>query len=257
MTFDASSLQSAMRRLAAQSGKTKRELCETAAKGFVRDVVAITPPASKGVSGTSAKKAGERTIATDVARIFKPASPEVIASLAAQGGSIVEKFGHKGAKALGEVETRVLSRSEMPAWHAARRRADGRVMAINRDATTGLRKRDLRGLDTGVVSKADFNWFVRTLQKAVGILAAGWNAAARHLKVNLPAWVRRHGDSNGAVSVAVTPTTFRLELTNAVGFVENVKGYARRIQKAVDYQAGKMQRQADYLVAKALRAAGW
>lgn len=257
MKFDASRLQTAIKRLAAQSTKTKREICQMAAKGFVRDVVAITPPASQGVTGSAAKKKGEATIAKDVSRIFLKASPAVIAALQEQGGSRREQFGHKGAAALGQVETRVLHRGAMAQWHADRRRSDGRVMAINRDATTGLRKRDLRGLDVGIVSAADYNWFLKVLEKAVGILAAGWNKAADFLSVRLPAWVRRHGDSDGQVTVVVTSTSFRLELTNAVGFVGNVKGYARRIQRAVDYQAGKMERQADYLVKKALRAAGW
>jgi hypothetical protein len=39
--------------------KLKAEIVKTAAKGFVKDVVSITPPASKGSTGAAARKAGE------------------------------------------------------------------------------------------------------------------------------------------------------------------------------------------------------
>jgi len=90
----------------------------------------------------------------------------------------------------------------------------------------------------------------------VGWLASGWNPAAKKLGVRLPAWITRHSGSGGII-----PTNdgrrFRLELTNAVKFVGGVKNYEGRIRKAILYQANAMQRQADYLLQKAVEKAGF
>ena len=40
-------------------------------------------------------------------------------------------------------------------------------------------------------------------------------------------------------------------------YVENVKGYDYRIKKALDYQAAAMNREADYLLKKQIKAAGF
>jgi hypothetical protein len=50
---------------------------------------------------------------------------------------------------------------------------------------------------------------------------------------------------------------FILAVTNAVPFVGNVSGYANRIQKLIDYQARKLERQAEHLLKKAVKKAGF
>ena len=72
--FDMSGLQRAIKDLRPQVQKSKAELVEQAAKGFVKNVVAITPPASKGVSGSKAKQQGEQAIKSDLARIMVAAA---------------------------------------------------------------------------------------------------------------------------------------------------------------------------------------
>lgn len=267
-SFDTSEIRRAAARLAGETKKTKKEWVETAARGFVKDVVAITPPGSPGNSGSGAKKAGETAIASDAARIFQPMSPAAIRQIQDfQGRESASQFGHKGAAALGEVRDVVLSFGQMAAFHQARRKANGRVSGggqggrLNReraaDLTTGLRRKDLRSLDIGIVEKSDYVRFITLLQKNVGRLAAGWNKAAALLGVRLPAWVRRHGDSAGEAGVTVTNTLFRLTVSNAVKFVGNVRAYDRRVQAALNLQAAKMNRQADFLMKKALKRAGW
>lgn len=268
MKFDYSKLQNAMREFARDSGRSKHEVCRMAARGFVKDVVSITPPASKGVAGMAAKKAGEAAIVRDLQRIFLVMGDAQINQFTnATGGTQVEDFGHRGAKSIGQVTTKVLSRGEMAVWHGSRRGSDGRVKGggkggmLNRirasALTTGLKKSDLPALDVGIVRKADFDWFAKTLQKMVGFLSAGWNAAAQKLGVKLPAWVKRHGTSFGEHKVTETATTLRIELSNTVGFVGNVKAYEGRVQKAINYQARKMGRQVDALLRKRLRKAGF
>ena len=67
-------IQRGIKALAPQVKKSRRELAEEAARGFVKEVVAITPPASKGKRGSAAKKAGEGAIIADLARVMVAAA---------------------------------------------------------------------------------------------------------------------------------------------------------------------------------------
>lgn len=268
MNFDMTNLRKAVKALAAETGRTKMDLMNQAAKGFVRNVILITPPASKSNTGTDAKKAGEMAIATDVARIFMPLSTNSLNAIVAfQGAESRSTFGHKGAKALGTVVDVVLARAQMAAFHSKRRNADGRVggpkkgSGTNRDRaahlTTGLRKKDLQNLDLGLVSKGDYDWFLKLLQKNVGYLAAGWNKAAAKLGVSVPAWIKRHQDAPGVCEVTISLTHFRIVISNAVPFVGNVRGIDERIEHALNYGARGMERQAKFLMDRAKRKAGF
>ena len=114
-----------------------------------------------------------------------------------------------------------------------------------------------KGDDIALVPKNVMEEVRKILKRQIGVLAAGWNTAAQKLGVKLPAWVTRHGTAYGEVVLTITATTFRLELSNVVQFVENVRGYESRVQRAIDFQTRKMEREADYLLKKALRKAGW
>ena len=97
----------------------------------------------------------------------------------------------------------------------------------------------------------------KRLKKDVGLLAAGWISPRRKLKVRLPSWVTRHGKVHGEFSVQSHGSRFILAVTNAVPFVGNVRGYANRIQKVLDYQARKLERQVEHLLKKAVKKAGF
>ena len=68
--FDLREIQRAIKKLAPQVKQSRRELTEQAARGFVKEVVGITPPAGKGKRGSAAKKAGEASIKYDLARVM-------------------------------------------------------------------------------------------------------------------------------------------------------------------------------------------
>lgn len=74
LRFDLKPIQRGIKALAPQVKKSRRELAEEAARGFVKEVVAITPPASKGKRGSAAKKAGEGAILVDLARVMVAAA---------------------------------------------------------------------------------------------------------------------------------------------------------------------------------------
>ena len=218
--FDMSGLRRAIKALQPQVQKTKSELVEQAAKGFVKNVVAITPPASKGVSGSKAKQQGEQAIKSDLARIMVATA----------------RKKDRDARAA------VASPEELH-----RRFRDKRTGRVN----PGGLKSPYR------VSKSELLALQRRLLKEVGWLSAGWNEGALKLGVRLPAWVSRHGSGRGSVSIINSGATFRITIANEVGFVGSVKGFSRRVQSAIDLQANAMRRQAEHLMKKGIRKAGF
>src|SRR5438093_12671996 len=70
LRFDLREIKRAIKNLEPQVQKSRRELTEQAARGFVKEVVAITPPAGKGKKASAAKKAGEQAIKSDLARVM-------------------------------------------------------------------------------------------------------------------------------------------------------------------------------------------
>jgi hypothetical protein len=218
--FDMRRLEKAIKDLRPHVRKTRAELVEDAAKGFVKRVVAITPPASKGVSGSKAKQQGDQAIKSDLARIMVAAARK------------------------SERDTRAAAASPEELHRRFRDKRTGRI-------NPGALKRPYR------VGKTELLALQRRLLKEVGWLAAGWNEAAKKLGVRLPAWVARHGSGRGSIGISNGATRFRITIANEVGFVGNVKGFSRRIQSAINLQANAMKRQAEHLLKKGIRKAGW
>ena len=214
--FDMRRLQQAIKNLEPHVKKSRKDLVEQAAKGFVKAVATVTPPASKGATGSSAKKQGEAAITNDLAKVMVAVRSRRNAQLQS-AADIYKRF---------------------------------------RDTRTGrINPRNLQ--NPYPVSSAEYNALRKTLLARVGWLASGWNAAAQKLGVRLPAWITRHGTGAGIILVTSDGRRFRIEISNAVKFVGSVKDLDRRIQKAVDYQANAMQRQADFLLKKAVKKAGF
>lgn len=57
----------------------------------------------------------------------------------------------------------------------------------------------------------------------------------------------------GSINITRAGSKFRITIANEVRFVGNVKGFAGRIQSAINHQANAMRRLADYLLRKALK----
>ena len=75
-SFDTSEIHKALKRLDSLRKETKQELTERAARGFVKALITITPPASKSNTGSSAKKAGETAIDIDTKLTMEPCTEE-------------------------------------------------------------------------------------------------------------------------------------------------------------------------------------
>lgn len=111
--------------------------------------------------------------------------------------------------------------SQSPA--AARREWQGRIthyFETHRVTRKGYRKEDkLRRL-------------LSHKKKALGREAAGWNAAANRLKASrMPAWVKRHGESEGRCLIRRSGTHLVISVTNSVPYNEEMT--RRRAQFAL------------------------
>ena len=216
MKLDMRQIQRAIKNLEPVVKKSRQELVEQAAKGFVKTIASITPPGSQGATGSTAKKQGEAAISNDLAKVMKAVRSKRNAQLQSPQ-DIYKRF---------------------------------------RDQRTGrINPRNLQ--KPYPVPGAEFNALKKTLLGRVGWLASGWNAAAQKLGVRLPAWISRHGTGAGVIIVTSDGRRFRIEISNAVKYAGSVKDLDRRIQKAVTYQANAMQRQADFLLHKAVKKAGF
>lgn len=211
-----------MDRLAKAKRVTSKAVCVSATRGFLKNIIELTPPAHSGVTGNAAKKAGEQTVQNDVLKLVQPVTAE---------GKDVRSILAPAAEILA-------------AHERSRKGARGRVNPRNR--------REKLFASNGVV-----NGVIRLLQKSVGILAAGWVKACAKYKVSMPAWMKRHGAANGAAFETNTLTRFRVTVANEVPFVGDVKDFNRRVEKAVEYQENAMNREADFLLKKAIKEAGF
>lgn len=195
------------------------EATRQAARGFLRREIAITPPASEGTTGLSARRQGERKIDRELARVFVPVR-------------LKHKRREEFPDVVGIYQQQVLPRK-------GRRGAIGRPL--------GQRYH---------VDQEKFNALRESLVANVGLLASGWNAAAGVLGVPVPAWIARHGLANGACEVLVEENRIVIVLTNAVSYARDVDGYERRTRAALEYQAAAFEREVEFLLEKSVHAAG-
>lgn len=267
--IDDSRFQRAFAELSKTSKRSPIDLMMAQAKGFVKRVIAITPP-MQGTIGSDAKDHAAALINYDLRKIFSPGSPEFLDRFERfYGGPVAnELWGHQGAAGLGFVYTRILRRDEMEKWHQDRKNSQGRVSSVegkiwksgsgrdlsntstNRERaqrlTTGVRSRDLHLLDIGLVKNSDFSWFKNKVAKRIGKLASGWNRSAELLGYRPPAWVRRHGNDRGRCQITIRDGSITITLINASRYADEVKGLARRVQEALDHQAAAIERRLDF-----------
>lgn len=251
ITLDSSAFERALRLFMEGSKRSAAVVLQQQAKLFVADVVSITPPAhakkdrfgfidekNPMITGAAAKKHGENVIRGDISRIIKPMPLRQLARL---GEEWEGDFGHTGAKKIGIIKRKVIrDAGELARWHRSRRNWRGRVPNINKLATTGIRKRDLRYLDIAFVPPSLYKEHVKKQIAKVGLLASGWCAAAARLGLRLPAWITRHGTGRGGVRVSLSGWNLRITVANNVPFGDRVAGLERRMQSSLDNRAKRM-----------------
>ena len=223
MHFDTSGITKAIEQLRPLVKKTKEQMVREAAKSFVVTMLEITPPASKGKTGSKAKAQGQQTIVSDLAKIMV------------------------AVRKKSEMDTRATTASPE---ELHRRFRDARTGRVNRRALAHPYK----------VKSTELNALKAKLWARVGWLAAGWNKAAGKLGLSgrqWPSWIARHGSGKGFCNITQSSGRFRIEVANTVPYAVNVKDLDRRIEAAIKYTEFALLRQVEPMLKKALAKAGF
>lgn len=218
-------LQKAFKRFSAEDKKAVlQETVRKDAIGFVRDVVAITPPGHQGkklVSGSNGKaavEAGRNKIKHDLLHIIHPIQDDVINKALSydQGFSDNVRLWVNKAKEVYGVE-RALFRPDATIEtiydHHRRYFRKGRM------TQAGKFTRDIgrwKFVDRLVIRESTWLKYLEYVWEKMGILAGGWNEAANQLKVRLPKIAKRH--SSGNFLQIHKPDGYTIKITNTITF---------------------------------------
>jgi len=267
LQLDTSKLQKKMRLVPREVPKIMQKVVETDARGFVKDIIAITPP-SQGRANKESQRRGEGAIEADLlglkggrskeqrtAGVFVVMDAALLAKNAAvsKNGTTVRLFVAKDGTVYGcdrQFYRPNASIAEMHAHHQSMRsKSNGRV------ATRGGSTRDVgrwKFLNQMVVSRTAYLRYEKAVLKTVGKLAAGFNAAAQALRVSVPAWIKRHGSKNSVIRMQRGIASFRITITNKAKH-----GSANDLPRRMAYvlESVKRQRRAQHTLKHALRAA--
>lgn len=228
----------ALLRYAEVMGRTLAGTVERAAKGVTRRVISITPPASQGMTGAAAYRAGRTRIANQMSALLAPVKLK-------GRRKITTVFGHRLKRPV-YVQTK-----ELHPDVAGLYRANTRTL---RDGV-GVRLKNYRPGKKFYVDTRKFAALLQARQSRVGLLASGWSAAAQALDVPLQQWISRHGAARGTIKQDLRSAQMRITVRNeAPGLPANLAAELdRRIGYAVRYQADAMRREMDYYAGKVAR----
>lgn len=237
------------------SAVEKKQIMETTlrndVKGFVRDVIAITPPGHKenkivsGSKGEAAVKAARSSIRTDLiggkrgggayrGGVFTVLDDKwITAALANEPNprGYRRLFTKRDGTVYGTEETMFkpfASIGEMYDHHH-------RYYKNGRMSSAGGKTRDVgrwKFIDRMVVSREAFERYFEYVCEKIGILAGGWGAAAKEFKVTMPKIARRH--STGQCSPPqIRDDHWSVRIENTVGYATEAD-MNRRIDFALD-----------------------
>lgn len=235
---------------------------KTQCKGLMRYVIDNTPPAGKYGRGRAAKDIGRSAIRRDLigyggfqrhqkrAGIFTVLSDSLIDSAietgAYEGGDNVRLWVAKDGRVYGTQRHFFrpdASMGEMREHHQ-------RYFKNGEMSAAGSYTREIgrwKWIDQMVVRESTFNRYLRSVERKVGIYAAGWRPSAQALGVTSPVYMRSHS-ATGAVEFRMNAENLSFIAINAVGFGKVDRTVAKRIEYAAQYQINSMERQIAALI---------
>lgn len=210
--------------------RTFPEVLQRGARGVVRRVLAITPPAEgpnanqTGTLGNDSKVRGNRAIERDIRRIFVP----------------VRLKGKRKEKLV-----------DLAQVH--------RIGLLNKRPGKQMRRHFMTpfGSTPLWVDVRKYNQLATDLRSHVGRLAAGWVPAAQALGVSTPAWVTRHGAGRGTFKAEYDSELLYISAVNLASRFAPADELRRRIPYALQYQANAMHREMQHLLIKRARECGF
>ena len=202
-----------------------REATHATGKGITRRVLDLTPPASAGVTGAAAARAGRQKISRQMHAVMAPVRL-------------------KGRRAIRVVFGRKLAR---PVYVPTKERhpdVAGLYSSRTRVASSGFGIRAIVGGAKAYVDVRKFQAVLKGREKAVGRLASGWAAAAGALDVPVQNWIGRHGASRGTVRIDTAGDRMKIVVQNLAPDVPPAvrAELVRRLVSAVEYQTAAMGR---------------
>ncbi len=217
-----------LKKVPEHSARIIEQVVETDAKGFLKDIVAITPP-SMGKADKQSQKRGEMAIIHELlgqkggnnirtGGVFVVIADEILAKASTGKEEYVRLFARKDGTVYG-CDTRYYqpkaSIDDMFAYHQSKRLKSGKI------STAGGRTRDIgrwKFIEQMVVSVTAWKRYQKWICARVGMLAGGFNAAAAKLGISLPAWIKRHGTGRGAVEIKRSRGHFTITIRNSVKY---------------------------------------
>ena len=226
ITVDTRKFDQALKAFALVAKKDLEAAFRQQMKGVAEELINVTPPSHKGVTGAAAKRHGEQAIINNISKLMIP----------------VTVAGRRGKQRIDEKSG--LTAEALYLKFRNPQSAGGRV--------------NVRNLGRPYFIPApEVNALLRRLLSLVGTLSSGWVPAALMLNAKVPGWVSRHSSGNGSASIRRSPGQYLVRFANRIRFASEVKGLERQIQFAFTRQTSKMENQIEAILTKAGRKAGF
>jgi hypothetical protein len=239
--LDTTRFESALKRLGAVTSKDIADEVKSQFKGIIVEAYRITPPAQGG--GRTGRAAGlhaQDKIGRDLRSVFAPVTIKGTRTINHLFGDTSPDVGRQPPYQVTTVEIH-------PDVEAIYKRRKERGAARGRKVIS-------RGQKAAYyVSAVKLEALASKLKKRVGWLAAGFNAAAERLKAPIPPYAKTHQKGAGGIDINESDRGIRIVMTNKVSYASNVPDIQRRLQRAVNTQARKIERQLPYIIAKAVK----
>jgi len=208
-----------LRKVPNEAPRIIKKAIDTDARGFVRDIVNLTPP-SQGKANIESKKRGEGRVEADVRKAY--GTPSDMWRL------IRDKTGDKG------IADNFWAYVKLKQWYRANEIAQ-RITGYSIDVFDGgaehKRRRNPR---TGRViggeqpkhkrvflapgQEKNLKKYSKAKQALVGTLAAGFVPAAQELGVKLPVWVTRQRITPGTIKTRRNQISYSIEISNTARY---------------------------------------
>ena len=195
-----------------QVKKSQEEVMREFVKNLVTEIIGVTPPQSgKFRKGTAAKKRGEQTVENQIRRVFQGVTKR-------------------------QAYDRNLLHDHSIGWMRPTHRSARSKGVVRKSAVNQRHK----------VMKGRLNKYIRMRKANVGLLAAGWHAAADEFGVrgrNFPMWMRRHqGKARSSAKISIKKDNIHIKFSNRVKYAGEVDVMEQRLSRAMGAQASKTQR---------------
>lgn len=211
---DTTQLREVMREFSRVSRRSLDDVIRQQAGVITGYMIALTPPAAsrgqalsaRGGVSNSAKKRGESRVAADIAALF----PTTKMREGKIDGMIDAGFEFGTGRGRKKITQFAATEADLVRIHqAARSKSTGRTRTGSTGQNMALTRSGIRSA------------YIKSMQKQVGKLSAGWLRAAKELRTakrNTPAWITRHGSKPGGVSFARMPGGLTVTMENRMPY---------------------------------------